>query len=513
MAWVKKMLNEGNSPTLLGEMPSYHNMLKWGNTIDEKIGLPDIWHKNVELNLAHFDTIPDRVKSGRLIADEIQNSHEKAVILVGASPILNDTWQDLLDVDRETFIIAATNSSAKFLIDHGVVPDYVFLADGQKGKWTLDLDEENLKIALVCSPFAEPDAIANWKNRIIVMPFHTDREGLVDRLKERFGEPISQAGNAFNSALAFFTQVTDVRIYIFMGNELSFKKSYYNQGASINDASMYFYATDVEGQRVKTLIPLFQYKIWLENFMNESRLNKYFFFNCSKGILGVDVDGSQMPCVVNADLPSAMQQIKEAFVWELNDDIVKSKNIYDLMFASGRYWPKNGAANWISMYDAIKKNDVNPFNKALDVGCGHGFAIYEMVARGCNVYGADIADNMKSWKELKIEDRCKIAPAHDMPYADGEFDMVVCSDVMEHVPMDYIDASVKEIARVGCERFWFVIATDMDTPGKYLMPSHLVIGDLAFWGGKIEAAGMKIIAATENGHHISIVARKEKING
>ncbi len=179
-------------------------------------------------------------------------------------------------------MITATNSSAKFLVDHGVIPDYVILVDGQKGKWNLDIGEENLKTALICSPFAEPETIAAWKGPIYVISFYTEQEELAKRLWERYGDPVGQAGNSFNCATSFFAQATKIKIYIFAGNELSFKKSYYAEGKSINDASMYFYATDVDGERVRTLIPLFQYKIWLENFMWDSRGVGYFFFNCSK---------------------------------------------------------------------------------------------------------------------------------------------------------------------------------------------------------------------------------------
>lgn len=513
MAWVKKLLDQGQVPSVLGEMPSYYNMIAWGNTIDRQIGLPDIWKKNVETNLKYLASAP-KVKSGYLLDGDIGETHQKAMIVVGASPILKDTWQHLLNAEKERFRITATNSSAKFLVDHGVIPDYVVLVDGQKGKWSLDIGEENLHTALICSPFAEPDTIAAWKGPIYVISFGTEEEDIAKQIQERYGEPVGQAGNSFNCALSFLTQATKIKIYLMVGNELSFKKSYYVEGQSINDASMYFYATDVDGQKVRTLIPLFQYKIWLENFMWDCRGIGCFFFNCSKGILGIDDGGEKMTCVVNADLDDAMKQVRDAISWESNDDIVKSKQIYDLMFASGHYFPSNGAHNWLSFESLIRGGETESFKKGLDVGCGHGFAVYEMTNRGYDVYGSDIADNTVSWKELGILDRCKIAPAHQMPYEDNEFDMVVCTDVMEHVPETYIDATFKEIVRVGSGRFWFVIAKGMDNCGKYLISSHLVIGDLGFWLPKIIATGLEILNAEEltnsegTCHHISIAARK-----
>ena len=137
---------------MFGEMPSFYNMLKWGNESNHNLGLPKIWNSNVKTNHEYLCSLNGKVTSAR----EIQKHTGKAAILVGASPILNNTYEHLQTIDRDKFIIIATNSSAKFLVDHNIAPDYIFLIDGQKGKWTLDIGEEKLASTLIVSPFAEP---------------------------------------------------------------------------------------------------------------------------------------------------------------------------------------------------------------------------------------------------------------------------------------------------------------------------------------------------------------------
>jgi len=190
MPWVKKLIDQGQTPSMLGETPAFYNMLQWGNTVDHNIGLPVIWEANLSKNIAHLDSLNGKVRSGHDIADLIPEATQKAMILVGASPILNDTWMELLQAEKNRFLISATNSSAKFLIDHGVIPDYVFLVDGQLGKWSLDIGEENYDTTLVCSPFAEPTTIAAWKNKILVLPFAAEQEDLDKQIKDRWGDTI-----------------------------------------------------------------------------------------------------------------------------------------------------------------------------------------------------------------------------------------------------------------------------------------------------------------------------------
>jgi len=83
-----------------------------------------------------------------------------------------------------------------------------------------------------------------------------------------------------------------------------------------------------------------------------------------------------------------------------------------------------------------------------------------------DVYGADIANNTVSWEALGIADRCTIAPAHQMPYKDNEFDMVVCSDVMEHIPLEQVPEVIRHIKSLSPN----VLMVVSLAPGSRKMP-------------------------------------------
>ncbi|QNM96434.1 bifunctional 2-polyprenyl-6-hydroxyphenol methylase/3-demethylubiquinol 3-O-methyltransferase UbiG [Chitinimonas koreensis] len=89
--------------------------------------------------------------------------------------------------------------------------------------------------------------------------------------------------------------------------------------------------------------------------------------------------------------------------------------------------------------------------RVLDVGCGGGLLSERFAALGCEVTGIDRSrptlDAARAHAERAgLPIRYQEACAEALPFAAGEFDLVICCDVLEHV--DDLDAVVAEIARV-----------------------------------------------------------------
>jgi SAM-dependent methyltransferase len=83
----------------------------------------------------------------------------------------------------------------------------------------------------------------------------------------------------------------------------------------------------------------------------------------------------------------------------------------------------------------------------LDVGCGAlGLRALEP---GLDITGVDLAEQPAYPGPFVCADA-----AAGLPFADGEFDLVYCSSVIEHVPLPRRAAFAVEIRRVG--RGWFV---------------------------------------------------------
>jgi SAM-dependent methyltransferase len=85
----------------------------------------------------------------------------------------------------------------------------------------------------------------------------------------------------------------------------------------------------------------------------------------------------------------------------------------------------------------------------LDVGVGGGYIFRELKRRGgISSVGLDIS--LELVKRLK-ERRVCVGDAKAIPFKDGQFDLVLGADVIEHIKEDHFNESVSELVRVSRE--------------------------------------------------------------
>ncbi|GAB2717873.1 class I SAM-dependent methyltransferase [Nocardia thraciensis] len=102
---------------------------------------------------------------------------------------------------------------------------------------------------------------------------------------------------------------------------------------------------------------------------------------------------------------------------------------------------------------------VRPGSRVIDVGCGQGRHSFEAYRRGADIVAFD--QNASDLADVKLmfgamveageAPNCAKAEAVQgdalaMPYEDGEFDVVVASEILEHIPDD--DRAITELVRV-----------------------------------------------------------------
>ena len=64
----------------------------------------------------------------------------------------------------------------------------------------------------------------------------------------------------------------------------------------------------------------------------------------------------------------------------------------------------------------------------LDVACGTGDMVVELLKQGCTVTGVDLSEEMLAIAKRKAESgKWKVADAEQLPFPDECFDAVVCS--------------------------------------------------------------------------------------
>jgi ubiquinone/menaquinone biosynthesis C-methylase UbiE len=103
----------------------------------------------------------------------------------------------------------------------------------------------------------------------------------------------------------------------------------------------------------------------------------------------------------------------------------------------------------------------------LEVGCGKGFLLKKLAARW-NATGADIVIDRSHFADvpgIKLTE----ANIQQLPFADRQFDTLVCTHTLEHV-RDFF-AAVSELRRVAKRRL--IIVVPKQRPYKYSLDWHL----------------------------------------
>ncbi len=93
--------------------------------------------------------------------------------------------------------------------------------------------------------------------------------------------------------------------------------------------------------------------------------------------------------------------------------------------------------------------------RALNIGAGSGGVERRLVALGWQVATLDVtAVAVERLRALRVDARQ--GRAESMPFGDGSFDVVIASEVLEHIPLPGRAQAISEVARVLRPRGWFI---------------------------------------------------------
>lgn len=138
------------------------------------------------------------------------------------------------------------------------------------------------------------------------------------------------------------------------------------------------------------------------------------------------------------------------------------------------FWSEVYTGQWDSFgaYEIVRRERValrlvaeraKSASKIVDVGCGSGALLIDLLRRGHQVAGIDLSEGMVQAAHQAIEDgqyvdraECLVGDVEDLPWEAGSFDAAMCVGVLSHLLSP--ERAVAEMSRVVVDD-GFVVAT------------------------------------------------------
>ena len=130
--------------------------------------------------------------------------------------------------------------------------------------------------------------------------------------------------------------------------------------------------------------------------------------------------------------------------------------------------------------DAIV-NELAP-RTVFDLGCGPGLLVEALRERGVEAWGLDISEHAIAHAAAGAREFCRVGSITDE--LASAYDLIVCIEVIEHVPAPYANDAVANMAEHG-KRVLFSSA-----PDDFKDPSHTNVRPVEHWVGLFARYGM-----------------------
>lgn len=121
------------------------------------------------------------------------------------------------------------------------------------------------------------------------------------------------------------------------------------------------------------------------------------------------------------------------------------KDFYEAKYAAGEEFPRTS-----KLYTLEFVPDAPPALEVLDIGCATGANTAAMLAKGHHVRGVDISGNAITKYTARGFDGRTMDIAVGLDFPDASFDLVFCSEVIEHlVRPDGLASEIHRVLRPG----------------------------------------------------------------
>ena len=162
---------------------------------------------------------------------------------------------------------------------------------------------------------------------------------------------------------------------------------------------------------------------------------------------------------------------------------------YDLVFRDVGY-RSCASSQGIHYVDELCKK--YKFNSIMDVGCGPGFSVLSFLVHGKLCQGIEpckylFTQELRVFSALEVVKQASIV---DIPCPVSTFDMVFCTDVLEHIQEKDVDKALSELVRISKKYIFCTICSIKSTmfPDLNL---HLTIKPRQWWEDKFSRYPLK----------------------
>ena len=112
------------------------------------------------------------------------------------------------------------------------------------------------------------------------------------------------------------------------------------------------------------------------------------------------------------------------------------------------------AARWRGGTPSSSRRCSQP-QRVIDMGCGPGALMFLLQEVGVMADGIDFSQTSKDIAPQEVADRIRIGSITDIDLPDDSYDLVICREVFEHMPVLLVQKAVENLARIS-SRFVYV---------------------------------------------------------
>ncbi len=386
-------------------------------------------------------------------------AHGQVAILCGSGPSLKDCLKDIRALQQEGGKVFALNGAAQFLSDHLIYPDYQVILDARAETAQLLGPAKEHLFASQVSPelFAMMPKAKLWQLQVAgidhILPDYEDAYVLI-------GGAASVGNTA--TCLAYAMGYRNLQIFGYDSSHRAGKGHAFHQKMNDGDPCALVKFAGKEYQSSLTM------RLQAEKFQDTAR--ELIDLGCNVEVHG---DGL-LPAIFNAkDSSVELERAKYEAMWAI--PAYREHSPGEQLVVT--------AVEWMEMQEG----------SLIDFGIGSGKAANAFQSLGFGVSGVDIAQNcLNEGINIPVVQAC----LWQLP--DLKADYGYCTDVMEHIPPQYIDDVLHGIMRCVPQAFFNICLVDDQLGSMIGERLHLSIYPMRWWAKKFDKLGYRVVRSQQN---------------